>query len=61
MYVACVPLKKTFVGEVLPSLFEKAMITYVQPTLANCLLAICTFDLWMSKGARDVFYVVNFI
>jgi hypothetical protein len=61
MYVACVPLKKAFVGKVLPSLFEKTMITYVQPTLANYLLVICTFDLWMSKGACDVFDVVNFI
>jgi hypothetical protein len=38
------------------------MTTYVQPTLANCISATCTFDLWMSKGARDVIaIVVNFI
>jgi hypothetical protein len=35
---------------------------YVQPTLASCLLAICTFNLWMLKGVCDIFsMVVNFI
>jgi hypothetical protein len=61
MYVACIPLKKAFVGEVLLSLVEKTMTTYVQLALPNCLLAIFTFDLWMSKITRDVFDVVNFI
>jgi hypothetical protein len=61
MYVACVPLKKTFVKKVLLSLVEKTMTTYVQLALANCLSTIYTFYLWMSKGACDVFDVVNFI
>jgi hypothetical protein len=61
MYVACVPLKKTFVKKVLLSLAEKTMATYVQLALANCLSTIYNFYLWMSKGACDVFYVVNFI
>jgi hypothetical protein len=61
MYVACVPLKKTFVGKALLSLVEKTMTIYVQPTLVNCLSTICTFDLWMSKGTHDVFDVINFI
>jgi hypothetical protein len=35
---------------------------FVQPTLVECLIATCTFDLWMSKGAHDVFaMVVNFL
>lgn len=38
------------------------MTTYVELALANCLLTTCTFDLWMSNGAHDVFVVVvNFI
>jgi hypothetical protein len=61
MYVACVPLKKTFVGKTLSSLVEKTMTTYVQPPLVNYLSTICTFYLWMSKGTHDVFDVVNFI
>ncbi len=38
------------------------MTIYVQLTLTDCISTTCTFDLWMSKGARDVFIVVvNFI
>jgi hypothetical protein len=37
------------------------MTIYVQPELVDCLLTTYTFDLWMSKGAWDVFaIVVNF-
>ncbi len=35
---------------------------FVQPALVECLIATYTFDLWMSKGAHDVFaMVVNFL
>jgi len=38
------------------------MITYVRFALADCLLAINIFDLWMSKGTQDFFDVaMNFI
>jgi hypothetical protein len=38
------------------------MTTYVQPTLADYISTTCIFDLWMSKGARDVFAIaMNFI
>jgi hypothetical protein len=38
------------------------MITYVQFALVDYLLAISTFDLWMSKGTQNVFGVaMNFI
>jgi len=38
------------------------MLTYVHPTLVNWISATYTFDLWMSKGAHDVFtIVVNFL
>jgi hypothetical protein len=56
------PSIKVFVDDVFPRLVEKTMFTYVHPTLLNCILATCTFDLWMSKGAHDVFaIVVNFL
>jgi hypothetical protein len=32
-----------FVEDIFMNLVEKTMIAYVQPTLANYLLAICTF------------------
>jgi len=56
------PGRKVFVDEVLSGLVEKTMLTYVHPTFVNCILTTCTFDLWMSKGAHDVFaIVVNFL
>jgi hypothetical protein len=56
------PSRKIFVDDVFFGLVEKTMLTYVHLALANCILAICTFDLWMSKGAHDVFVVVvNFL
>jgi hypothetical protein len=43
-------------------LMEKTMVTYVHLALVDCILATCAFDLWMSKGAHDVFViVVNFL
>ncbi len=31
------------------------------PKLANCIFAITSFDLWMSKGVHDIFaFVINF-
>jgi hypothetical protein len=58
------PSKKKKIEEILPSLVEKTMImtTHVQVALADYLSTTYTFDLWMSKGAHDVFVVVvNFI
>ncbi len=38
------------------------MFTYVHLALLDCILTTCTFDLWMLKGAHDVFIVVvNFL
>ncbi len=38
------------------------MVTYVQPTLASCLLTTCTLDMWILKGVHYIFVVVvNFI
>ncbi len=56
------PSRKAFVDDVLSRLVEKTMFTYVHPTLVNYISPTCTFDLWMSKGAHDVFaIVVNFL
>jgi hypothetical protein len=51
------PSKKMIVKEVLHTLVEKTLVTYVQLTLATC-----TFDLWMFTRVHDVFtLVVNFL
>jgi hypothetical protein len=36
-------------------LMQKTLVQYVQFALATCNLTNCTFDIWMSKGAHDVF------
>jgi hypothetical protein len=48
------------VEEVLPTLVENNLMTYVQLVLATCLSTTCTFDLWMFVRAHDLF-VVNFL
>ncbi len=56
------PSRKVFVESILPSSIKKTMTMYVYPTLVNCVSTIFTFDLWMLKGAHDIFVVVvNFI
>jgi hypothetical protein len=35
---------------------------YVFPKLTDCIFATTSFDLWMSKGAHDIFaLVINFL
>jgi hypothetical protein len=64
-YMLCprvaLPSKKMFVEEVLFTLMERTLMTYVQPTLATCLSTTCTFDLWMFAKVHNVFVVVNFL
>jgi hypothetical protein len=55
----CFLSNKVFVEKVLPTLVQNILLTYVQLALATCLSTTCTFDLWMSIRAHDVF-VVNF-
>jgi hypothetical protein len=50
--------QKLFSNIILPELVEKTKETYVLPLLNDCSCAIARFDLWMSKGARDVFVLV---
>jgi len=41
---------------------EKTKQIYVLPKLTNCICAIASFDLWMSKGVHDIFaLVINFL
>jgi hypothetical protein len=37
---------------------EKMKQVYVLPKLANYIFATTSFDLWMSKGAHDIFSLV---
>jgi hypothetical protein len=56
------PSWKRFVKEILLNLVDETISTYVVHALVDYLSATYTCDLWMSKGARDVFVVVvNFI
>jgi hypothetical protein len=52
------PPRKAFSQEVLVDLMEKAKEEYVLPKLKHCYSTIASFDLWMSKGAHDVFALV---
>jgi hypothetical protein len=56
------PSQKLFSSIVLLELVEKTKETYVLPLQNNCSCATTNFDLWMSKGAHDVFVsVINFL
>jgi hypothetical protein len=40
---------------------EKTKQVYVLPKSGNCIFATTSFNLWMSKGAHDIFaFVINF-
>jgi hypothetical protein len=45
----------------LPKLVEKTKETYVLPLLIRCYCVTANFDLWMSKGAHDVFTMIIFL
>jgi hypothetical protein len=48
--------------EVLVDLMKKTKQKYVLPKLKQCYFVTTSFDLWMSKGAHDVFaLVINFL
>jgi hypothetical protein len=41
---------------------EKTKEVYVLPKLTNCIFAIASFDMWMSKGVHDIFaFVINLL
>jgi hypothetical protein len=50
------------VEHAIPSLVAKTIDKYVLATLDYCVMAIVSFDLWMSKSTHDTFaLVINFI
>jgi hypothetical protein len=56
------PSRRQFSQDILSRLVEKTNELYVLPTLADCHSTTTSFDLWMSKGAYDVFaLVINFL
>ncbi len=41
---------------------EKTKQVYVLPKLIDCISTMASFDLWVSKGANDIFVlVINFL
>ncbi len=56
------PSRKMFSKYALVNLVEKTKQKYVLPKLKQCYYATFSFDLWMSKGAHDVFpLVISFL
>lgn len=48
--------------KILPMMVEKCFEEYVTPFLDAMSTTITTFDLWMNRGARDIFaLVINFL
>ncbi len=52
------PSKKQFSREILLELVEKTKQLYVLLALIDCYYVTTSFDLWMSKGAYDIFALV---
>jgi hypothetical protein len=60
-FVSLSCLTKLF-HEILPNLVEKMKQIYVWLKLIDFIPTTTSFDLWMSKGAHDVFtFVINFL
>jgi hypothetical protein len=56
------PSRKKISQEILPNFVKKTKQVYVLPKLRNCIFAIASFDLWMSKAAHDIFtFFINFL
>jgi hypothetical protein len=51
-----------FLWEILPNLVQKTKDVYVLQEFFSCMSITTCFDLWMSKGAYDIFaLVINFL
>jgi hypothetical protein len=56
------PSRKHFFQETLLNLVEKMKQVYVLTKLTDCISTTTNFDLWISKGAHDIFaLVINFL
>jgi hypothetical protein len=51
--------RKQFSKNILPKLLAKIKQLYVLLALANCYYNVISFDLWMSKGAYDIFAFIT--
>jgi hypothetical protein len=59
--ICVLELSRKLFHEILPNLVEKMKQIYVWLKLTNS-ISTTSFDLWMSKGAHDVFtFVINFL
>ncbi len=52
------PSRKNNSQEILPNLVEKMKQVYVLPKIIDYISTIASFDVWMSKGAHDIFALV---
>jgi hypothetical protein len=52
------PFQIFFLNDVLLSFVEKTKQKYVLLLLDNYIIIIASFEVWMSKGARDIFALV---
>jgi hypothetical protein len=56
------PSREMFSQETLVDVVDKTKQKYMLPKLKQCYYATISFDLWMSKGAHDVFaLMINFL
>jgi hypothetical protein len=56
------PSRKWSSKEFFSKLVEKSKQLYVVLALVNCCFVVTSFDLWMSKGAYDIFsLIINFL
>jgi hypothetical protein len=58
MSLNVVSIPKNFSNDVLLNLVENIKQKYVLPLLKDCTTITRSFDLWMSKGAHDIFALV---
>ncbi len=61
MSLCALPSQKLFLHAILLELVEKTKKPYVFPLLNDYCCATTSFNLWMSKGAHDVFALVIII
>jgi hypothetical protein len=52
------PDTKQFFQEIFPILVEKIKQVYVLLKLTDCISVTVSFDLWMSRGAHDIFALI---
>jgi hypothetical protein len=57
-----VPSRSMLSRHMIPAMVKKCETKYMLPKLAQCQTGTASFDLWMSRGAKDIFALVwNFL